>query len=482
MIHVLEQEGTISAKKWTFDDFYKATNAMASYLLSKGLKPKERVVLRLDNSPDFIVAFLGAIKMGAIPIPTSIMLKPAELDFIFKDSQASGLITTKDVWSHDVGPVVFMDEIRFSSFAPFLVLPTLMEDPAYWLYTSGTEGQPKGVIHAHRSILAHDERVLRWQSFQENDVVFNTSALNWSYALTGGLLDIWRFGGTSLVYNGSCRPDLLKKIVDEFGVSIFMSVPGIYRRLADYLEKDDSGFEPVRVCLCAGEKLPGEVREKFIKVTGTDIYEGLGMTEHSVYLVQPYGERIRDGSCGRPLFGKRIDILDEQLNELGPDCEGILASHKSCMGLMLGYHDAVGAGVSRPGFMGDWFLSGDVARYDEEGNFYFLGRRDDLITAGGYRISPLEVEAVLNTCPDVLESAVVGATLKEGKTIVKAYLVLKCMGQGNCTPTEKCVQSILDYAAQNLAKYKVPRDIVFVSELPKTHNGKIVRKTLTTNN
>jgi acyl-coenzyme A synthetase/AMP-(fatty) acid ligase len=223
-------------------------------------------------------------------------------------------------------------------------------------------------------------------------------------------------------------------------------------------------FRSVRVCLSAGERLPGEIRARFRRKTGLTIREGLGMTEHSVYLVQPRGRRVVEGSCGRALPGHRIAILREDLSRARPGEVGILASHRSCPGLMLGYFRR--PGEQRRVFRGPWFLSGDLATRDARGNFYFVGRRDDVITAGGYRISPMEVEGVLNRHPAVKESAVVGREISPGKTIVTAYAVLR----GKATEG-----SLIAFAERSLARYKVPRRIVSVKALPKTANGKLIR-------
>jgi len=347
---------------------------------------------------------------------------------------------------------------------------TLTESPAFWLYTSGTEGKAKGVIHAHRSIPAHDDRSRLWQNLKSDDVVFNTSALNWSYALTCGLLDLWRSGVTTLVYEGSLQADPLFELIRRYGVTVFMSVPGIYKRIVDNLGSNK--FQKVRVCLSAGEKLIDDLRKTFHQLTGLAIHEGLGMTEHSVYLIQKFGTQPVYGSCGQPVPNSRIAILRDDLTEAKLGEVGLLASHKSCEGLMLGYHQR--DAEEKRMFRGDWFIFDDFVYCDEEGNYYYVGRSDDVITAGGYRISPIEVEAVLNQHPAVLESAVVGWEIEAGKTIVKAYVVLnKGMKLG-----EDLRNMIMEHAGKNLAQYKIPREIHCLDEIPKTTNGKIKRKQL----
>lgn len=471
------------------------SNAMANAFASLGLPRGARVVLRLENSVEFPISFLGAVKAGLIPIPTSAQLTRPELEFILRDSEAAALVAGPELLPQELlqhPPTTLRETLWLcdkeqrlpagvrrwqallkAASAAFHTEPTPAEAPAFWLYTSGTEGRPKAVIHAHRSIRAHDARAQVWQDLRAGDVIFNTSALNWSYALTCGLLDVWRHGLTAVVYQGRLGAEQLSHIVRRHGVTTLMTVPGIYRRLLPYLESHEGAMSGLRVCLSAGEKLPDELRAGFRERTGIEIREGLGMTEHSVYLVQGHDTSPVAGSCGRALPGQRIAILREDLSECGPDEPGILASHRSCEGLMLGYHRR--PDEEAEGFRGEWFLSGDLASRDAAGNFFFLGRRDDVLTAGGYRISPMEVEAALNAHPAVEESAAVGLADAGGRTSIQAYVVLKA-GAG---ATQETAQKILAFAETRLAKYKVPHSLVFLRELPKTSTGKLRRKILT---
>ncbi|MCE9624809.1 MAG: acyl-CoA synthetase [Deltaproteobacteria bacterium] len=483
----------------SYSSLQRLTNAMANAMAGLGLPAGSRILLRLNNSAEFPISFLGAVKAGHIPIPTSPLLTWTELEFLLQDSEAAAIVTAEDLLcpelkSHAPKALLHLiligdkelakaapeiglgihrwQDLLKNSPAQFETQATPAEAPAFWLYTSGTEGRPKAVIHAHRSIRAHDARAKVWQDLRAGDVVFNTSSLNWSYALTCGLLDVWRHGLTSVVYQGRLNPEQLSHIVRRHGVTTFMTVPGIYRRLVPYLGEHPEALAGLRVCLSAGEKLNSETRRSFREFTGLEIHEGLGMTEHSVYLVQPFGETPVEESCGRPLLGQNIAVLREDLTECAPDEIGALASARSCEGLMLGYH-------RRPeeeaqAFRGDWFLSGDLASRDAGGNFHFLGRRDDVLTSGGYRISPMEIENALNLHPSVSESAAVNLEVEAGKNIVEAFVVLKT----GVLATQATATEILDFAASRLAKYKLPRQIVFLRELPKTSNGKLKRNNL----
>ncbi len=517
-----ENEKRFSTHPFSFQQLKEKTAQLANALQPIISNANERLVIRLPNSPEFPIAFIGAIKAGMIPIPTSPLFTYKELKFILEDSEASVLVTTSKLLPPDlsVDPFPFLKRIILvsspvipaeagipleqfttstrstnqgikgdsclrrndrviyweemsSCSSDFEVEPTLAGSPAYWLYTSGTEGKPKGVIHSHQSIAAHDLRIQYWQALREdeNEVVFNTSSLNWSYALTAGMLDLWRHHQTALIYAGALNAEAVSQVVKENAVTLFMSVPAIYRRLTEFLKPEDDFFSKVKTALSAGEKLSLKIKTDFERLTQIRIREGLGMTEQSVYLVQRSGEFSPPESCGKPLDDK-TKILREDLTEADPQEVGMIATDRSSTGLMLGYYRC--PEEEKKVFQNEWFLSGDFAYRDDQNNYFFVGRKDDLITAGGFRISPLEVESVLNLIPSVLESAVVGEEVESGKTIVVAFVVLKREYLSDLLIHEK----ILKEAEKKLAKYKVPRKIILANELPKTSQGKLKRKEL----
>lgn len=484
------RDGQARPLRLSFSQLAGLSNRMANGLKKLGLKKNERVLIRLGNVPEFPITILGATKLGALPVPSSPLYTWRELKFLLEDSGASALVTSPDMLPEEIkaqGPrslkkIILVSEkgqglpeyaVRWQTLlkesdSKFDTPMSAADDPAFWLYTSGTTGEPKAAVHAHRSIPAHDDRCRRWLGVREGDVIFNTSALNWSYALTAGMLDIWRHGLTALTYQGEASAQKIAPIVKHHGVSVFMSVPGIYRRLASYLKDHAECFAKVRTCLSAGENLLSETRKVFTEATGLEIFEGLGMTEHSVYLFQPSGEKPVTGSVGKATDPERIKILQEDLSEAGPGETGILATRKDCPGLMLGYYQK-GAEPYLP-LSRDWFLSGDLAHTDAGGNFFFQGRRDDVITAGGYRISPLEVERVINQHPLVEESLVAGRS-EPGKTWIEAQVVLI----GNADPSPELEEGLRIFARKSLAPFKVPRRLHFVARLPKTPTGKIKR-------
>jgi acyl-coenzyme A synthetase/AMP-(fatty) acid ligase len=483
-----------NVQKLSYSQIQGLTHRMANTLIQLGIQRGDRILLRLPNVAEFPISFLGAIKAGVIPVPTSPLFTWEEFEYLLKDSGARALVTTPSLsfpeletlgsgglpyrlWvcppETQLPPETFRwQDILKSASSQYKTPPTFAEDPAYWLYTSGTTGYPKAAVHAHRSIPAHDRRSKIWQDVRKGDIIFNTSDLNWSYALTAGCLDIWRHGLTTIISEESPTPEHIAQCLQSFKVTTFMSVPGIYRRLIRFLIEHPRIFDNVRVCITSGEKIPSEDRHQFKSLTHRNLYQALGMTENSMYLVQPVDMEPIPDSVGQSVFGEQIQILGEDLQPLPAEQIGILATRRDCPGLMLGYWDGTG-NIHEP-WEGDWFLSGDFARRDIDGNFFFEGRRDDVITAGGYRISPLEVESVINQYPEVEESAVVGNLLEKGGNIVTAFVVLK---KRPISP-QSFEEDLQKFLKDRLAKYKIPRRYQILSHLPKTVTGKIKRAAL----
>ncbi|MBI2335696.1 MAG: acyl-CoA synthetase [Deltaproteobacteria bacterium] len=462
-----------------FEQVARLSNRFANLLASLTLEKETRILFHLPNIPFFQIAFLGCLKSRILPIPTSTQLTEPELEAILQDSKARVVLTHATQIKKFIPLQPYLDHILVlesphtdfpsaqyhriedllkNSSQNFNISPTHPNDPAFILYTSGASGKSKGVLHAHRSIPAHDERIEKWHSLKSRQVIFNTSPLNWSYALTSNFLDAWRHGITTLTCDGNLTAEKIIELIKRYHVHTFMSVPGIFRRLINHLEQKPISLPHLKVANSAGESLNPELKEKFLLLTGILILEGLGMTENSVYITERYGEISRPGSCGKPYFPEWVKILD-----------GEIAIHRNHPGLMLGYLNPKGE-LENP-FQGDWFLTRDLAYQDEEGYIFYQGRSDDIFNSGGFKISPLEIENVLNQYPEVQESAVIGKELQPGKTITMAYVVYK----KSVDDYLQLKKSILDFCGERLAKYKIPHEIAFVGSLAKTANGKIKR-------
>ena len=348
---------------------------------------------------------------------------------------------------------------------------TLAETPAYMIYTSGTSAQPKGVVHAHRTALGRVPMHRDWQGLTADDVMLHAGAFNWSYTLGVGLLDPWACGATAVLYNGPKDIEVWPKLIDAVGATLFAAVPSLYRQMLKYCDLAPGSLPTLRHGLAAGEALSPAILDGWRAATGKEIYEAFGMSECSTFISNRDGMPIRPGSPGKPQRGRRIAVLPlDGSNEPVPAGEvGLLAIHRDDPGLMLGYWRR--PDEERQVYRGDWFAGGDLAAFDDDGYVWHHGRADDMMNAGGFRVSPLEVEAAIAPCPGVAEVAVAEHRVREDVSVIAAYVVRK----DGASVTANDVMAI---AGERLAAYKRPREVFFVPSLPRSANGKLLRRNL----
>lgn len=472
----------------SYKNLQNESDSVAKMLSHKHIQKDDFVLIRLKTSREFPASFFGTLKIGAIPIPVSPDLTQFELEWILKDANVKAVISEDDQILQDLSSEIKHSQILFFSFNiqkqkntihtlsltsneknfSYPYVHKSASEPAFCLYTSGTLGKPKGVLHAHRSIAAHQQRIIEWLNYKTGDIIFNTSAINWSYSLTCAFLDILSFGGTSIFFTERPNENQICQAIQQFNITTLMSVPGIYRKLVRHLQDNPKKLDSLKVCVSAGEKLSTIIRDDFLSLTNLKIYEGLGMSENSVYLYQKYGSPIQVKSCGKPV-SKDIQILDKDLNPTKPFQEGILATKRNYPGLFLKY---IHEDPERT-FKNGWFLSGDLAYKDKEGFYYFLGRNDDIINSSGFKISPLEIENTVNEMNFVEESVAIGYQV-DTKTLIRLFI--KATQQEFETTYYK--GKIQDHLKSHLAPYKIPHEIIFINEIPKSKNGKILREKL----
>lgn len=479
----------------TFAALAERTSRFAQLLRNLGCDVGDRVLVRLPNCLAYPTAFLGALKRGAVPVPTSTRLTADEVRFLGTDSGAVVLVTDRPTWDamhvmleelpalRDVllvgdAPPAPARRLRVRTLEPLLARvtrwepphPTRVENPAYLVYTSGTTGYPKGVVHAHRALLGRQPSSAYWFDFDPaGDRVLHAGKYNWTYVLGTGLMDPLFRGHTTIVHEGATDAALWPARIARHGATIFLGVPTIYRQILQKTAFGRADVPTLRHCMSAGEQLAADVLAGWRERFGLDVYEALGMTECSYYLCETRSRPIRPGSAGFVQPGHDVRLLDpETLREVPDGAEGMLCIHRADPGLMLRYWNQPEETAAC--FRGDWFLTGDYARRDAEGYVWFLGRRDDLINTFGYRVSPHEVERVLKSHPDVADAAAVGETVGPEKILVAAYVVPRARG---LTP-----DAVLAYAREHLASYKAPRIVHLVDDLPRTRNGKVLRRAL----
>ncbi len=458
-------------RSWTYAQAWDRVQAIGRGLLTRGLEPGDRVLLRLPHSPEYAFAFFGATVAGLVPIPASPLLTEEEADFFVQDATPRGIVTAPEMrLSAFEGIEVGIDELETLD-GPGPLPETDAEDAAFLIYTSGTTSKPKGVLHAHRSVYGRAMMREGWQDFRESDVTLHAGVLNWSYTLGVGLMDAWAAGAHAMLFGGTYEADQWPALLERLGVTVFVAVPTVYRQILKYGHPEDRDLSNLRHGLVAAEPLSPELRAEWQQRAGTEIYESLGMTEVSTYISSGPSTPVRAGSPGRPQPGRRVAILPEEgpPEPLPPGDVGLLAVHRSDPGLMLGYwqrpeEDAVV-------YRGEWFVGGDLASLDDDGYLWFHGRADDVMKSFGYRLSPVEIEAALISCEGVAEIAVVGLDIGDGKTLVTACIVVQ--------PGATLEASTLEaHAAQHLAEYKRPHQYRFLDSLPRAVTGKLQRSRL----
>ena len=457
---------------WGYAEVWERVQRIGRGLLGRGLERGDRVLVRLPHSPEYAFTFFGATVAGLVPVPASPQLTAEEAAFLVEDAEARAVVTTPEMRLPDfTGLELPASEIETLDGAGPLP-ETAAEDPAFLIYTSGTSSRPKGVLHAQRSIRGRALMRQGWEGFGPDDVTLHAGTLNWSYTLGVGLMDPWAAGSHALLFGATYDPARWPRLIERLGVTVFVAVPTVYRQLLKYGRPEEADLSALRHGLCAGEPLSAQLLREWRRRAGAELYEALGMTEVSTYVSSgPSFGSVRPGSPGRPQPGRRVAILpqDGGTQPLPPGEVGLLAVHRSDPGLMLGYwrRPQEQAAVYR----GEWFIGGDLAAIDEDGYLWFHGRADDVIKSFGYRLSPLEIESVLASCPGVAEVAVVGLAVEESKTLVTACVVPEQPGAVGDA-------ALAEHAARHLAEYKRPHQYRFVDELPRTRNGKLQRRLL----
>lgn len=461
----LEVLGPHGSEVWTRAEFSRAVRGLASGLLDEGFTPGDILLMRLGNTVEFPITFLAAIWAGLVPVPTSGQLSEHEVQAIISDLNPAAVLHAPGMSCPAHPRILTTDRLRqLQTTSPRAHHTSGRDDLAYIVYTSGTSGRPRAVAHAHRAIWARRMMIRDWYDLHSNDRLLHAGAFNWTFTLGTGLMDPLTVGATALVPKACTQPSDLASLLRSSDATIFAAVPGIYRHIL----KDDGAlsFPDLRHGLSAGEKLSPAIHMAWRDRTGSAIYEAFGMSECSTFISAAPHLPSAHGSLGQPQTGRRVAILGED----GPaplNQPGVIAVHRTDPGLMIGYHGAPEA--TRARMQGEWFLTGDHGSMDGDGQITYLGRADDMMNAGGYRVAPLEIEAAMADCPKLTQFAVTAIEVKPDVQIIVGFF----------TGSEELTEDALrDFAKSRLADYKQPKTYQRVETLPLGPNGKLRRRAL----
>lgn len=489
---MIVEDDQLGSSSITYDELADKTNQFAEIIKNLKLEKQSRVLVRLPNCLHYPIAFLGAMKAGCIAVPTSTLLTATEVIYLAKDSEAAVLVTDHETWkslepiaeeltflkavfihqaSHDLSSDyldvkdlgIEIDKIEVCTPNP----ATKSDDPAYLVYTSGTTGYPKGVLHAHRALLGRNPASKYWFNFSAaHDRILHTGKFNWTYVLGSGLMDPLYLGKTVIVYEGKNNPNQWVDLIHKHNATIFIAVPTIYRQILQKTQSTKEDVPSLLHCMSAGEHLSDEVFERWNSRFGLDIYEAVGMSEFSYYISQSVHRPIRPGSAGFPQPGHKIKLINpETLEEIKAGEEGMICVPEDDPGLFLEYWHLPEETAKYK--HNGWFFTGDYARYDSDGYLWFLGRKDDIIKSFGYRVSPYEIERVFKAHPQVNDCAVIGEVSGD-KVLVVVYVLAS---ESSINPDD-----LVEYGRANLASYKAPKVVYITNHFPRTKNGKILRK------
>ncbi|MDQ6918065.1 MAG: benzoate-CoA ligase family protein [Candidatus Dormibacteraeota bacterium] len=440
-----------------------------------GVRREERILLPMDDSPAMMAAFWGAIRIGAVPVPVNPLLQRSEdYDHYFADSLARVAVvdamTGEKVGSaaaRAATAVLVVEAAEILALSPAETVPadTSPDDVAFWLYSSGSTGLPKGVVHLQHDIEYTCETYARQVlGIEGGDTTFSTTKLFHAYGLGNSLSFPCWAGATSVLLSGRPTPAAVLDTIERHRPTLFFSAPTLYNALLNHDGAGDRDLSSIRQCVAAAEPLPAEVWRRWKEAFGLTIIDGIGSTELLHIYCSNRRDDVRPGSSGKPVPGYELKILDDDGDPV-PDGQAgdMYVKGDSALSSYWRQHEKTKRSV-----LGEWFFSGDRYRRDEDGFYWYEGRSDDMIKVSGLWVSPIEVEGVLLEHPAVGESAVVGVEV-DGFMKIKAFVIAK----GEASPA--LAAELQEHCKSRLQRYQFPHLIEFVPELPKTLTGKIQR-------
>ena len=505
-------------QRYTYADIASQANQVGNALRELGVEMEQRVALALLDSPAFATSFFGAIKLGAVPVPMNTLSRPADAVYMLNDSRAKVLLIDGSIWGA-MAPVLSQleylrhivvvglgnqadaaapkrgflsrraptpqpqrlttasgslvvhdfDQWRAAASSQLAAAKTSKDDSAFWLYSSGSTGFPKGCVHLQHDMTYSTEYYAKpILGISENDIAFSSSKLFFAYGLGNGLYFPFGVGASVAHHPGRPVPEELFNVVQQTRPTLFFSVPTAYAAMLAVPDAEKRyDFSSVRACVSAGEALPADILRRWQDKFHVDILDGIGSTEILHIFISNRPGDIRPGSTGKLVPGYAARIVDEEgrptpVGEMG----SLQISGDSTTAYYWNKHDK-----TKDVIQGHWIATGDTYFQDEDGYYWYAGRADDMLRVGGRWVSPAEVEGALIAHPSVLEVALIGAPDSDDLIKPKAYVVLN---QGY-EPSDALAEELIMFSKARLAPYKAPKWVEFMPELPKTATGKIQR-------
>jgi len=470
-IVAVDAEG--NRRDWYFGELVARSAGLSGAFAARGVRRGDVVMTLLGNRVEWALTLLACWRMGAVALPCSPQLRRHDLELRASAATPVLCVAAEDLVDGlpDEISTMTLDEVAETldedrpQETPAAIEEMGAEDPALIVFTSGTTGEPRGVVHAYRYLSGQRTQAEHWLGSRPGELVWCTTAPGWSKSARNVFLAPWLTGAAAVIHEGRFDPAQRLDLAEALGVNVLCQAPTEYRMLAKRALLRP--LPALRRMVSAGEALEAETIAAFRQATGLEPADGYGQTETGHVCGNLAGEPVRPGSMGKPLPGVEVRVVDERGAEIEPGAVGELQLRAASSPTFFSRY------LDGKRFEGEWWPTGDLVREEEDGHLWFEGRGDDVIVSSGYRIGPVEVESALLAHPAVAEAAAVSAPDAERGAVVRAIVVPR-----GREPSEELARELQEHCKRETAPYKFPRIVEFATELPKTASGKVKRSDL----